>query len=150
VLSLPSAILATVVQEVPSHVSAVAVGGGIGGAGSPTEPPEITASVDVPDKPAAILPKLRVPETLVQHKPSQISVKPTLDPGPLENGEADGIPYPPTHIAAVDVRPHTGAYCLAVTKLLTSVQDVPLKVSVAPSAGPEPATNPAAVVPAPP
>ena len=37
-----------------------------------------------------------------------------------------------------------------MAKSATSVQAEPLKVSVAPLAGPEPATNPAAVVPAPP
>jgi hypothetical protein len=56
-----SAILATDVQEVPSHVSAVAVSA-VGGAGSPVEPPAITARVDDPDRPASILPKLRVSE----------------------------------------------------------------------------------------
>ena len=56
-----SAIAATDVQEVPSHVSAVAVGV-VGGAGSPVEPPAITEAVDDPEIPASILPKLRVSE----------------------------------------------------------------------------------------
>ena len=54
--------LATVVQELPFHVSAVAVVV-VGGAGSPVEPPAMIAAVVVPERAAEILPKLRVPLT---------------------------------------------------------------------------------------